>query len=93
MHNFRCMFRVFQKTLLFTSLLLILGACQLFRSGPPEVKLNLSRKYLTEIPDYVFNITELTELNLHNNKLTSIPPEIKNLKNLKKLILSRNEID
>ncbi|MCC7454553.1 MAG: leucine-rich repeat domain-containing protein, partial [Crocinitomix sp.] len=55
-------------------------------------KLNLSNKHLTEIPDYVFKLTELKYLNLHHNQLTTIPPEIKNLVNLEKLILSRNDL-
>lgn len=55
-------------------------------------KLNLSNSHLTEIPDYVWKLTDLRVLNLHNNKITKIPAEIKQLVNLEKLIISRNDL-
>ena len=44
--------------------------------------LDLSYQYLTEIPDTVFNFTQLKILLLNDNKLTSLPREIENLTNL-----------
>ena len=55
-------------------------------------KLNLSHSHLTEIPSYVFKMTELKVLNLHDNKLTKIPAEIGQLVNLEKLVISRNDL-
>ena len=56
-------------------------------------KLDLSRKKLDEIPEWIFEQTQVRELNLHRNRIKSIPSEIGNLVNLEKLTLSRNDID
>ena len=47
-----------------------------------DPRLDLSRKYLKVIPDYVFEHEELKVLNLRNNRLTSVPPEIGKLTKL-----------
>ncbi len=57
-----------------------------------EQKVNLSRKYLTEIPPWIFKQEDLVGLNLHNNRLSYLPPEIGNLVNLERLIISRNDL-
>ncbi|MBK6526914.1 MAG: leucine-rich repeat domain-containing protein [Crocinitomicaceae bacterium] len=55
-------------------------------------KLDLSKSGLTEIPDYVFKLTELRCTNLHDNKITKFLDGIGNLVNLEKLIVSRNDL-
>ena len=56
-----------------------------------EIKLDLSNKDLTKVPEYIFSMKQLEELNLSNNQLTgAIPSQIGQLKNLKVLNLSHN---
>lgn len=56
-------------------------------------KLNLSGQGLAEIPDYVFEYTNLTKLVLSHNAIKRIPKEIEKLKKLHVLDLSYNEIE
>ena len=55
-------------------------------------KLNLSGKNLTEIPDYVFEYTNLTKLVLSRNSICKIPKEISKLKKLEVLDLTYNNL-
>jgi predicted DNA-binding WGR domain protein len=52
-------------------------------------KLDLSDLNLKEVPDAVFELTNLKELHLDGNLLTNLPDAIKQLKNLEKLNISR----
>lgn len=56
-------------------------------------KLNLSGRNLTEIPDYVFEYTNLTKLILSRNAITRIPKEIAKLKKLEVLDLTYNRLN
>lgn len=55
-------------------------------------KLNLSNCNLTEIPENVFQYTNLTKLVLSNNKIQIIPNNILKLRKLKTIDLSHNKI-
>ena len=64
--------------------------------------LDLRNCGLEEIPDEIFNYTELVNVDLsndsycddeHKNKIKNVPSEISNLKNLKRLNLSNNQIE
>lgn len=93
MYNFSIMKKWLFSRLILLFSMTVISSCSVIQLGGSNYKLNLSRSHLTEIPDYVCNMTELTELNLHNNKIRRISPKIQNLKNLRKLIISSNEID
>jgi len=55
--------------------------------------INLSGKYLTQIPDDIFDgFTNLRSLWLDDNQLTELPESIGNLTKLKKLYLSSNQL-
>lgn len=54
--------------------------------------LNLSRKGLKEIPDYVYELKDLKVLRLFGNQIDSISPKIAQLTNLEKLYLGRNKL-
>ncbi|MDZ8140364.1 MAG: COR domain-containing protein, partial [Nostoc sp. DedQUE04] len=47
---------------------------------------------ITQIPEAIANLTNLTELHLYNNQITQIPEAIANLTNLTELDLSYNKI-
>nr|WP_242039802.1 COR domain-containing protein [Anabaena sphaerica] len=55
-------------------------------------KLDLSRKNLTEIPEAIAKLTNLTQLYLNNNQITEIPEAIAKLTNLTQLVLYNNQI-
>ena len=55
-------------------------------------KLNLSNLELTEIPDNVYQYTNLTKLILSRNQIKTIPQKILKLKKLKVIDLSHNQI-
>jgi hypothetical protein len=55
-------------------------------------KLDLSNKKLKQIPEEIFQCTNLTKLILCNNSIAEVPQEIKLLKKLKVLDLSNNRI-
>ncbi|MBS3028828.1 MAG: leucine-rich repeat domain-containing protein [Dolichospermum sp. DET50] len=55
-------------------------------------KLDLSRQELTEIPEAIAKLTNLTQLDLRDNQITEIPEEIAKLTNLTQLDLSNNKI-
>lgn len=83
--------------LFFTTLIVLVG-CQNYSSnssadGPGySLKLNMSRQNLTEIPEEVYEMTELKILKLFHNKIDSISPKIAQLKNLEKLYLGKNQL-
>lgn len=54
--------------------------------------INLSRKGLTEIPDYIYEQKDLKVLKLYGNQIDSISPKIAQLTNLEKLYLGRNKL-
>jgi predicted 2-oxoglutarate/Fe(II)-dependent dioxygenase YbiX len=56
-----------------------------------EFSLELRNEDLTEIPDYVFERTDLKELYIMDNHIYEIPPEIGDLKGLKKLFMIGND--
>ncbi|WP_242055776.1 leucine-rich repeat protein [Scytonema hofmannii] len=55
-------------------------------------ELDLSGQKLTEIPDAIAQLTNLTQLHLSNNEITEIPEAIAQLTNLTQLVLSINQI-
>lgn len=55
--------------------------------------LSLNNCGLKEIPNFVFDLENLTNLNLWNNLITEIPKEIGNLKKLTSLTLSTNKLE
>ncbi len=54
--------------------------------------LNASREELTELPEYVFKMTNMQSLNVSNNQLTSLPDELLLLRKLSVLQASNNAI-
>src|SRR5687768_9403987 len=48
--------------------------------------------HLTEIPDAVFELSQLTVLDLSDNQLTSLPESISRLKKLTSLGLRKNKL-
>lgn len=54
--------------------------------------LNLSKKRLKEVPEYVYDQKHLKVLKLFGNQIDSISPRIAELTNLEKLYLGRNKI-
>jgi Leucine-rich repeat (LRR) protein len=63
---------------------------QTLQSGATE--LDLSRMALTELPDSLGQLTQLTELNLFSNQLTSLPDSLGQLTQLTSLNLSNNQL-
>lgn len=57
------------------------------------VKLDLSKKKLSDFPKDIRRLPNLQYLDLSKNKITAIPSWIGELKNLQYLILSKNKID
>ena len=57
-----------------------------------DTQINLSRKGLTEIPDEVFENTDVRVLRLYGNNIDSIPERIGELVNLERLYLGKNDI-
>src|ERR1700733_582211 len=57
------------------------------------LKLDLSKKKLSEFPKEIRKLHNLQYLDLSKNKLTDVPSWIGELKNLQFLILSKNKID
>ena len=55
-------------------------------------ELNLDENSLTNIPESIGMLSNLTHLKLHDNNIIFIPDEITNLSNLDVLDLSRNQI-
>src|SRR5262245_49381577 len=66
------------------------------KSGATE--LDLSHNYskdeekLTELPDALWQLTQLTELNLSDNQLTTLPESLGQLTELTELDLSNNQL-
>jgi len=57
------------------------------------IKLDLSKKKLTDVPEAIRKFPNLQYLDLSKNKITEVPKWIGELKNLQFLILSKNKID
>ena len=55
-------------------------------------ELDLSRKGLTEIPEAIANLSNLTMLDLSSNQISTIPEAIANLSNLTTLNLHSGSI-
>lgn len=65
----------------------------IFQAEEKQLKaLNLSGRMLTEIPEGVFTLTNLTALYLGENQLTTLPSEIEKLTKLETFELSRNKL-
>ncbi|MFN8433304.1 MAG: COR domain-containing protein [Anaerolineales bacterium] len=63
------------------------------RSGATELDLSGSKdSKLTEIPDSLWKLTQLTSLDLSNNQLTALPDSLGQLTQLTKLDLSNNQL-
>lgn len=60
-----------------------------FREGQ---SLNLSRKGLDQIPDYVMEDTTIRVLKLYGNSIDSIPDAIRGMHNLEKLYIGKNDL-
>ncbi len=87
----RLSFIRFIKVSLLLSLLFTLPCASL--PGKEGRKINLSKRGLTEIPEWVFLSPESVRvLNLFGNHLTEIDPRIGELKNLEKLYVGRNDL-
>jgi Leucine-rich repeat (LRR) protein len=54
--------------------------------------LNLWKRHLDVVPDYVWQQTDLETLILTDNELSEISPKIGNLKNLRTLDLGHNQL-
>ena len=66
---------------------------QALQSGATELDLSGSKDLkLTELPDSLWKLTQLTELNLTDNKLTTLPPSLGQLTQLTELNLSSNQL-
>ncbi|MDJ0902895.1 MAG: COR domain-containing protein [Xenococcus sp. MO_188.B8] len=57
-----------------------------------STQLDLRNQNLTEIPEEVFELINLTQLNLSYNQLTTVPESFTNLSNLSAINLSYNQI-
>jgi Leucine-rich repeat (LRR) protein len=78
--------------LCFGTLLVSCGAVKDYKYYKEGQALNLSRKGLEEIPDYVLKDTSLRVLKLYGNSIDSIPDAIGGLINLEKLYIGKNAI-
>ena len=58
----------------------------------PQIKLYLQNNRLTELPEAVFDISNLTTLSVYANELRSLSPSVGKLKNLQYLNIDRNPI-
>ena len=73
--------------------LLELFTCKSYENPCLHVRsLNLSKKGLEELPDFLFEFTGLKELNLSHNHLQTLPTEIAQLSKLEFLDISWNHI-
>lgn len=60
--------------------------------GIHAVKLNLSNKGLTELPESIYELTHLRHLDLSSNRLTDLPESIGKLTELRHLNLAHNQL-
>ncbi len=87
-------FSVYVPVCLIAVLIIVHGCAYVKDSyaGEPGESLNLSRKGLAQIPDDVFDKTELKILRLYGNQIDSISPRIAELVNLEQLYLGKNQL-
>lgn len=79
--------------IIFASLLFLLLSANDSTEAKRGKKINLSKRGLTEIPDFVFeNPEDVRVLNLFGNKLDHLDKRIGLLVNLEKLYLGRNDL-
>ena len=76
----------------FALMLASCGAVKDYKYYKQGQALNLSKKGLEEIPDYVFKDTSLRVLKLYGNSIDSIPDAIGQLVNLEKLYIGKNDL-
>lgn len=84
--------RLTTGTILFVYMLIGCTRIKDLKDTREGTALNLSKQGLREIPDNVFDRTELTTLRLFGNQIDSISPRIGELVNLEKLYLGRNNL-
>lgn len=76
-------------------LLLLLSGCSFLaplNSGSPS-SLDISGSGISQVPEYVYEMREITELNVSDNQIDgALQAEIRNLQNLEVLIASNNEM-
>jgi Leucine-rich repeat (LRR) protein len=80
------------RILFFLIIAIILTSCGAVSPMASDVKLDLSRKGLTQIPAEVFENKELKVLKLFGNQLDSVSNRIGELVNLEELYIGKNNL-
>ena len=60
--------------------------------GLKELELNLSNNQISDLPEAITKLSNLTELYLSNNQLSALPKSVIKLSNLTELYLSNNQL-